>query len=174
MKKGKTLYIDYSRCIGCESCEAICKFLYGVSRIQMTRAEDGHMFPLYCHHCQVPLCSKGCPEGVISKQESGVVLVDYTFARECDGEATMAYCPFCAVFPAGGNTPVVKCDLCIERLDDDMPPACAQVCPNEAIFLVNADEESKMKTDASEKAWKKVLRHIKALRRAKRAVLERM
>jgi Fe-S-cluster-containing dehydrogenase component len=158
---GRKLYIDYSKCIGCESCEAICKFLYGVPRVQMSRTRDGRMFPLYCHHCDRPMCAQGCPEGVIAKESSGVVSLDRSAGRDCVYEVCAESCPFEAVFPGGGGLPITKCDLCEERREKGMPPACVLICPCEAIFYVSKEEAADLKTEASKKANKEVIQHIK-------------
>lgn len=167
---GKRIYVDYSKCIGCESCEAICKFLYGVPRIQMTRTEDGRMFPFYCHHCDKPLCAKGCPEGVIAKEESGTVSLDPNFARDCEYEVCVQSCPFNAIFPGGGAMPITKCDLCAERRERGLMPACVEVCPCEAIFYVTREEEKALKNEQTKAATKIVMQHIKEVKKAREEV----
>jgi len=163
----RRLYIDYSKCIGCESCEAICKFLYGVPRIQMTRFPDGRMYPLYCHHCDTPKCANGCPEGVIAKEENGIVTIDPNFGRDCDFEICAEECPFNAIFLGGGSLPVTKCDMCIDRQEQGLNPACVEVCPCAAIHHVSREEEKDLKSDDSKAATKLVMQHIKDLKKSR-------
>jgi Fe-S-cluster-containing dehydrogenase component len=134
----------------------------------MTRTEDGRMFPLYCHHCDRPKCAEGCPEGVIAKEESGTVTLDTNFVRECEYEVCVQSCPFNAIFPGAGRMPITKCDLCAERQERGLAPACIQVCPTEAIFYVDKEEEKALKGERSKAANKIVMQHIKALKKARK------
>ena len=40
---------------------------------------------------------------------------------------------------ADGKT-IIKCDLCIERLNEGEDPACVETCPTGALQLVTVDE----------------------------------
>ena len=71
----KTLYIDYSLCIGCETCEYVCRFTNDTSRIHMTRTIDGVMVPLYCQHCENPKCANACPRGALKRDKDGALIL---------------------------------------------------------------------------------------------------
>ncbi len=161
----KTKWVDYSKCIGCESCEAICKHLWGLSRIQMTQTDDGLMFPLYCHHCEAPQCMKACPVGAIRKEEGGAVLHDPEICRGCRAMHCMEACPFGAIYHAGGVVPITKCDLCAERRQVGLGPACVEICPVEAIYWVDTTELPKLRSDESMARLKLVMAHISAKRK---------
>jgi len=163
-----TKWVDYTKCIGCESCEAICKFLYGLPRIQMTETDDGLAFPLYCHHCEHPMCAKACPAGAIEKDpETGIVHHNQDRCRGCKAMKCMAACPFNAIYRAGGVVPVIKCDLCSDRKRVGLGPACMEVCPSEAIFFVTREELQKIKTKQSGSAQKLVMKQIRQMREKK-------
>ncbi|SKA69305.1 4Fe-4S dicluster domain-containing protein [Desulfobaculum bizertense] len=157
-------YVDYSRCIGCESCEAICKFLHGTPRIQMTQTDEGLAFPLYCHHCTNPQCVKACPSGAITRDHNGVVLHNPSLCRGCRSMKCMDACPFMAMYHAGGVVPVTKCDLCAERRRKGLGPACEEVCPAEAIRLVTEEELKELRSSRSMAAQKLVMKQIRQMR----------
>lgn len=165
----KTKWVDYSKCIGCESCEAICKFLYGLPRIQMTETDDGLAFPLYCHHCEHPMCARACPAGAITKdEETGVVYHDPAICRGCKAMKCMEACPFGAIYRAGGVVPVTKCDLCRGRQRIGLGPACMEICPAEAIHFLTRDELMEKRTSSSSAAQKLVMKQIREMREGRR------
>ena len=161
----KTKWVDYSKCIGCESCEAVCRQLWGTSRIQMAQSEDGLMFPLYCHHCESPQCIKACPVGAIRKEEIGAVVHDPEVCRGCRAMACMEACPFGAIYHAGGVVPITKCDLCAERRQVGLGPACVEICPVEAIYWVETGELPKLRSKESMNRQRLVMAHIQAKRK---------
>lgn len=128
----KTLYVDYNLCIGCESCEAVCKYLYGMPRIYMTRTSEGLMIPINCHHCENPRCLQACTVNAYYKDQDGAVILDPSACVGC--MVCLSVCPFAAISHIGKPQPVVKCDLCASRRAKDMLPACVEICPTGAIL----------------------------------------
>ena len=63
----RAFYIDYSRCIGCQSCVqacAECDTHRGVSMIHLEtiqRRESVQTAPQVCMHCEDPICARGLP-----------------------------------------------------------------------------------------------------------------
>ncbi|MGM0416937.1 MAG: hydrogenase 2 operon protein HybA [Thermodesulfobacteriota bacterium] len=101
--------------------------------------EDGKLVPDYvkvqCMHCVDPACVSACITGAMSKSDNGAVHYD---AARCIGcRYCMVACPF--EIPAYEYhkpiTPrVMKCTLCeAEFTRNKRPPACATICPTEAI-----------------------------------------
>ncbi|HPF70232.1 MAG TPA: 4Fe-4S dicluster domain-containing protein [Candidatus Krumholzibacteria bacterium] len=89
-----------------------------------------------CLHCEHPACVSACPVSALQKNPLGPVTYD---ASRCIGcRYCMVACPF--QIPAyeyrNATTPrVMKCTLCSERtLKDHLPPACVQICPQEALL----------------------------------------
>ncbi len=87
-----------------------------------------------CMHCNDPSCVSACIVGALVKQPDGAVTYD---ADKCIGcRYCMVACPF--QIPAyeyhNALTPEVrKCTFCFNYLKKGQLPACAQVCPREAI-----------------------------------------
>ena len=103
--------------------------------------EQGELIPtfvkLQCMHCQDPACVSACVTGALSKADNGAVVYD---PGKCIGcRYCMVACPFeipayeydKALLPR-----VMKCDLCFDRISKPGGlPACASVCPVEAIIF---------------------------------------
>lgn len=138
-KTKKTLYIDYNLCIGCESCEAVCGYLYGHPRIHMTRTSDGITVPISCHHCSNPACLKACNVNAFYQDEEGAVILQ---PKACVGcMVCLSVCPFAAISHSrSGPHPVAKCDLCAERRARGMLPACVEICPCGAILFGSPED----------------------------------
>lgn len=135
-------------CMGCGLCRLACQVAHSsypnniikamktgkrpVPRMTVdTNAEGTDIRTTRCRHCEDPECLKVCVSGAISKNENtGIVTVDQNKCVGC--WSCVLACPFGAVIgPVGGEGKVFKCDLCIER----GVPACAGICPNEALAL---------------------------------------
>jgi Fe-S-cluster-containing dehydrogenase component len=101
--------------------------------------DRGRPIPTYvkiqCMHCQEPACVSACVTGALTKQENGAVHYD---ASKCIGcRYCMVACPF--QIPAYEyRSPIAprvrKCTFCFERIKKEGGrPACASICPEEAI-----------------------------------------
>lgn len=95
---------------------------------------------LQCMHCQDPACASACITGALSKRADGAVVYDATKCIGC--RYCMVACPF--EIPAyeyqDPVTPrVMKCTFCAPLLADGKVPACASVCPTQAISFGRRD-----------------------------------
>ena len=90
---------------------------------------------IQCFHCQDPSCVSACIVGALTKKDNGAVHYDVSKCIGC--RYCMVACPF--EIPAyeyhNPITPHVrKCTFCFEKISKDGGlPACASVCPMEAI-----------------------------------------
>ena len=159
--QGMTLFVDYNKCIGCESCEAVCKFLYGTPRIIMMRSSTGIVRPLYCMHCDHAFCMKACPQGALSRDEDGAVVLEHMRCRGCTSLACLIACPYAAFFSTGKSVLVDKCDLCKSRRKNGMPPACMEMCPCGAIRFVKREDLAALKTPEWEASYRQVLEFVR-------------
>lgn len=131
----EVLVIFKEDCCGCHACEVACKQEHGLGtgpRLIRVIEKSPDFIPIYCHHCADAPCGKACPVGAISRNGRGIVLID---EEECIGcKECVAACPFGAMQFDESREIAVKCDLCLNRLEGGMVPACAAACPTRCIF----------------------------------------
>lgn len=138
--------LDPKRCIECRACEAACKQWNQVEtggniRLRLVRLEEQGRFPnvrvlalsLACNHCENPNCVKACPVKALYRREDGIVVQDRDKCTGC-GECA-AFCPYGApqVDFTKTERKMRKCDMCAERIEQDLQPACATLCPTGAL-----------------------------------------
>ncbi len=145
-------HFDMTKCIGCKCCVVACNEQNGnpaaINWRRVGELEGGHYphvqrhhLSMGCNHCLEPSCLIGCPVEAYRKDPvTGVVIHD---ADTCIG---CQYCTWnCSYGVPQYNAErgvVGKCDLCHNRIADDMAPACVAACPEGAIAIeiVNIDE----------------------------------
>ncbi|NQV83400.1 MAG: dimethyl sulfoxide reductase anchor subunit [Rhodospirillales bacterium] len=130
-------------CIGCHACEAACSEKNDLPPHLAFRSVgyvEGGTYPDYtrvnismaCNHCDDPVCLKGCPTGAYTKHpEYGAVLQDPDICFGC-GYCTWV-CPYNApqLDPVAGH--VEKCNMCVDRLEVGLKPACVSACLGNAL-----------------------------------------
>ena len=95
--------------------------------------------PIYrkvqCNHCSEPSCLSSCFVNAYTKTEEGAVIYNDKVCVGC--RTCMVACPFSipAYSYSSGFDPVIKkCIFCHEtRLKKGLPPACVDICPQEAL-----------------------------------------
>jgi len=120
--------------MGCHACEVACKQEHqlGVGpRLVRVIEKSPDFYPVYCHHCAVAPCKEACPVDAISRNEKGLVLIDKEVCIGC--KECLEACPFGAMHYNDDQETAVKCDLFIERLNNEQAPACFSVCPTRCI-----------------------------------------
>jgi Fe-S-cluster-containing dehydrogenase component len=152
------LLVDSVRCIGCRACQGKCKQVNGKPPDVRTALGGTYDAPLdlnaqtltvikrwandkeagfvkaQCMHCVHPSCASVCMMHALHKGAHGVVEYD---ADKCIGcRNCQIACPF--------NVPkfewskavtgrIQKCELCRHRYGEGKGPACAEVCPRDAV-----------------------------------------
>ena len=144
-------HFDMTKCIGCKCCVVACNEQNGnpaeLNWRRVGEVEGGfypltqrHHLSMGCNHCVEPSCLIGCPvEAYVKDPRTGVVVHD---ADTCIG---CQYCTWNCSYGVPQYNPargvVGKCDMCHNRLSDNMAPACVAACPEGAIAIeiVNID-----------------------------------
>lgn len=153
------LLYDTTRCIGCKACVSACREannlepesagfapglyhapidLSGRAKTVIKLYDDGSQRAFYkahCLQCVDPACVGACMLGALSKKQYGIVEYNPTLCVGC------RYCQMACPFNvpkfewANRYSPkIVKCELCRHRFADGKGPACAEVCPREAVI----------------------------------------
>jgi DMSO reductase iron-sulfur subunit len=136
-------YFNADNCIACHACEAACSEKNDNPAHIAFRSVgfvEGGSYPAYqrlnismaCNHCDNPVCLKGCPTRAYTKfAEYGAVLQDPDICFGC-GYCTWV-CPYNApqLDPVKGQ--VSKCNMCVDRLEVGLKPACVAACLGKAL-----------------------------------------
>ena len=145
--------VNAKRCVACKRCEIECGIAHSLGkdlvgavfevpriqhRIDVVETDKGIM-PRVCRHCGKPKCVEACPTGALKSQPDGIVSYDVALCDSC--YKCIEACPFDAIrqHPAGG---IIKCDLCVERLDRGELPACVCACHVKALTFKPAAEKA--------------------------------
>ncbi|NMA68487.1 MAG: 4Fe-4S dicluster domain-containing protein [Desulfitobacterium sp.] len=135
----KGFLFNVERCIGCHACEVACKnenkTAPGVQWRRVTEGENGTYHSISCNHCSSPECFRVCPENAYIKRRDGIVLIDSNRCAGCN--TCVQACPYHAPQFDLHQNRTTKCNYCIDRQREGLPPACVVACPSGA--LVNID-----------------------------------
>ena len=131
-------YFTADNCIACHACESACSEKNDLPAHLAFRAVgyvEGGTYPEYtrlnismaCNHCDDPVCLKGCPTRAYTKfAEYGAVLQDPDICFGC-GYCTWV-CPYNAPQLDTSAGHVSKCNMCVDRLEVGLKPACVSAC----------------------------------------------
>ncbi len=156
----KTVLVNPERCIGCKQCEIACAVAHSESkdifsmfservlskpRIHIEVGVDLLTFPNKCRHCDPAPCVEVCPTHALKRDsETGSVVIDYGKCISCGMCAIV--CPF-GVISFGKTHKIlidrdvnVKCDNCIDRQKEGLPPACVEACKTGALVFGDVNE----------------------------------
>ncbi len=136
-------YFNADNCIGCHACETACAEKnctpphinfrsVGIVETGTWPAYRRLNISMACNHCENPVCLKGCPTRAYTKfAEYGAVLQDPDICFGC-GYCTWV-CPYNApqLDPVAGH--VSKCNMCVDRLEVGLKPACVAACLGNAL-----------------------------------------
>lgn len=154
--------VDLARCMGCRGCQVACKQWNDMpaeatrntgSLTNPPRLSDRTMTFIdfreadrpdgvdvcfvkrQCMHCLKPACVSACTVGALVQRKDGNVVYE---SHKCIGCRYCMYaCPFGV--PAFEWHKVLslirKCELCKDRLDAGLQPACVKTCPAGALHF---------------------------------------
>ena len=140
--------LNKDRCISCHACEVHCKVKNNVPQgIQLNKImisgpsvdKNGKLTYTMkyqpCFHCKKPECVAACPTGAMSIRDAdGLVYVRETL---CDGcKSCMEACPWGVPQFNVLTGKILKCDYCMDRIDNGLNPACVAGCTAHALSFV--------------------------------------
>ena len=144
--------VDLDRCSACKACVSACHHMNGLSsdeswrRVQQWFGEHKtetwfQTVTSACHHCVNPECMHGCPVGAYEKNPiTGIVK---HLDDQCIGcEYCIWKCPYEVPQYHESHGIVRKCDMCSDRLENQIEPACVQACPHDAIEIGITSEDA--------------------------------
>jgi Fe-S-cluster-containing hydrogenase component 2 len=155
------IFADHKKCIGCLKCEIACAashmgvsieeaYELGLSGVKLLSRNEvvkhaNFSAPMQCMQCEDAPCVKACPIDVI-KQEGSFVKI---YEDDCIGCRSCAMvCPFGAIVMSSSLV-ATKCDLCG---GEEGKQACVEICPMDAISLIDYEEYRKMQLDQRAKS----------------------
>ena len=142
MAKQKKLFVDLDICSGkCKECVVSCSYLYHPENNGIYPLRELLTYMLICRKCEEPHCVESCPQNALEKQEGNLLK---RYQMRCIGCKTCSHaCPYGTIYPELVPYINSKCDLCLDRRDENDQPICVSTCPYGALALkdVDPDEE---------------------------------
>lgn len=142
---------DQKNCIGCQSCEVHCKTYNGTPlgpRLGQIITVGPKMVGdvprmsfvfMPCFHCEEPWCVAVCPTGAMRKRpKDGIVYVESSLCVGC--KSCITACPWGAPQWNTQTGKIVKCNYCMDRLDEGLKPACVTKCVTHCLHFGKAAE----------------------------------
>jgi Fe-S-cluster-containing dehydrogenase component len=144
---------DPNTCVGCHACAIAClnenrltpgRFWRQVVTFNPARRPGLPTWHLSiaCNHCLDAPCLRGCPARAIARDaRTGAVLID---DQRCMGCRFCSWvCPYDAPRFDEARGVMGKCTFCSHRLVEGLAPACASLCPTEALRIGPLDPSAR-------------------------------
>ena len=152
----KGFIFDLNKCVGCHACVVACQIENGKDQHQPWREISTFnsfqhpklpvfYYSLACNHCEDAPCLESCPALAYTKDESLNTIVHH--ADRCIGCKYCTWaCPYDAPKYINSKGIVEKCTLCTNRLEEELKPACANLCPTGALDFqeIELQEQSRI------------------------------
>jgi Fe-S-cluster-containing dehydrogenase component len=155
------ILIDSFMCGGCQSCEFACAEAHGLAEpeeepqvglirntdetrrtvVNAFETSEGQVtVKTQCMHCIDPACVSACLTKAMYKTKEGAVIWREDKCMGC--RYCMISCPFdVPKFEYNSPNPkIIKCDMCFDRISEGKIPACAEICPADAIVFGKRSE----------------------------------
>ena len=157
---GKSFFIDTTLCTACRGCQVACKQWHDLPAEKTTNrgsyqnpadlsfmtyklvrfeeaVVDGKLkwlfFPDQCRHCLEPPCEMTAEDQKAIFRDKATGAVIYTEqTKNVDAQAVIDSCPY-NIPRAAKNGALAKCDMCLDRVENGLQPACVKTCPTGAM-----------------------------------------
>tara|TARA_B100000315_G_scaffold253814_1_gene293450 strand:- start:2003 stop:2833 length:831 start_codon:yes stop_codon:yes gene_type:complete len=155
-----TMTVDVDKCTGCYACFLACRDEFkgndylphsaaqpdsGQNWIRVEETERGSFpkvkisyTPIMCQQCEDAPCIDAASDGVVYRNEEGIVLID---PEKAQGQKAIAEsCPYGVIFWNEEKNLAQKCTFCSHLLSKDEQPRCFEACPVSAIQFGDLDD----------------------------------
>jgi formate dehydrogenase iron-sulfur subunit len=164
---GKSFFIDTTLCTACRGCQVACKQWHDlpaektVNRgsyqnpadlsfvtYKLVRFEEAVVggklkwlfFPDQCRHCLEPPCEMTAEDPAAIYRDSATGAVIYTSkTKNVDAQAVIDSCPY-NIPRASKDGTLAKCDMCQDRVENGLLPACVKTCPTGTMNFGDREE----------------------------------
>lgn len=148
---------NQNRCVGCEACVVACMNENGFQGNQKWRhiyTQNSNKHPgiplfhtsLACNHCDDAPCMKNCPALAYHRSD-----ITHSVLHQADACIGCQYCVWQCPYEAPQFNPTIgiveKCNFCESRQIENKSPACATLCPTDALSF-SFDEIDKTRIKA--------------------------
>lgn len=163
----KSFFVDTTVCTACRGCQVACKqwknlpaentinrgtnenpadVSFNTYKVVRMREEviDGKLkwlfFPEQCRHCVEPPClsTAGDKSAIYNDDATGAVI--YTAkTKGLKAKEIIESCPY-NIPRKGKDGSLAKCDMCLDRVQNGLLPACVKTCPTGAMSFGEREE----------------------------------
>ena len=167
---GKAFFIDLTKCDACRGCQVSCAQWHDLGAIKTKQVGthqnppelnyicyktvhfkekkyDGKLqwlfFPEQCRHCFDAPCQMQADselEGAIYTDETTGAVIYTEKTKEVDYEGVRGACPYDVPRQDPTTKVLSKCDLCVDRIHNNMVPSCVKTCHSGAMNYGSYDE----------------------------------
>lgn len=168
MAEGYSILVDTSKCTACRGCQIACKQwnqlpgtqtknvgtyenpkdlsfdTYKVVRFSEGSNGNGkpywYFFTEQCRHCLSPGCMAAVEKDEIIQDEKTGAVVYTEKTKDLDFKETLEGCPYNIPRQDPKSKVLVKCTMCLDRITNNMVPACVKSCPTGAMTFGERDK----------------------------------
>ncbi len=165
----KSFFVDTTVCTACRGCQVACKQWHELpaeetqNRGSYQNPEDLSFntyklvrmnetiiggktkwlfFPDQCRHCTVAPCQDTAKDASAIFTDAATGAVIYTAnTKGLDADEIIEACPYNIPRKAADGT-LAKCDMCLDRVQNGLEPACVKTCPTGAMNFGDRKEMS--------------------------------
>ncbi len=164
---GKSFFIDTSICTACRGCQVACKQWHNLpaektknrgtyenpadlsfvtyklvrfSEVVVDGKFKWLFFPEQCRHCLEAPCLETAddPKAIFKDPATGAIIFTAQ-TKNLDTQEIIDACPYNIPRAARDGT-LAKCDMCIDRVENGLLPACVLTCPTGAMSFGDREE----------------------------------